>query len=759
MISIIGKQSALDLSVKGSMGHFQVVDNGNASVRVEYLLTHIGLALEGDQEEAFLRHLQPVREVFPLQKLGFEEIMQRDIDDARVSTKLIPYLLGTASTGLVKLFPPIVVAVIPTDTDGLPADHYPRVDDLTPVEEQDHQWRVVRSGDFGKEAFELRQLIVDGVPQGHDYAQLRINTKKCRLAIVDGQHRAMALIALYRNKKGWPEKTRGIEPYYKRWSASEIANYDLSALRLPVMLCVFPGLDGSATESMSVSQACRSVFLALNRNAKKVSRARNYLLDDRDLIATFMRETLSMVKDVDAASARALRIWNVELDAEEDRTALISATAVTGVMHLYSAIERLMLADPPGAGLGVRKQNLWLKNNVDLCLDRLGVRDKLSSQAQASARRVNCDRQTEAVLSEAFRTRYGVVLVRALDEFGPYHANARACLELETKLKVSATGDAYHTILFDGQSMDRIFSDYLEALTDELQEIRDSGETVPPELEALKSEFSTREDELARTLQALGQRRLEMWLDGSTRKAQQWLGSESIRKALAEVYSHTFITSAFQSALLLTFFAAIESVQRDRQKPPMDLPPYTPEETAKLFGEYIACVNRFCVPTDEHGLQALLETMVGPVTTDDGASIVASSSALRSLLIPGELKPDEWPKFRCILLELWRPSDEEVTKHVKSSRQQCRVQLAVNYYKRRLNDFAKDHGVLVTSIKGSERIELKRGCAATVTAALRWVGCRVEEATVEGWLPADPQEAVDGGNDGENGSDSDPQVT
>ena len=735
MIPFIPKQSALDLTTKGSIGHFVVSEGGESSVRVEYLLTHVGLALEGDHEEGLLHELKPVREVFDLKRLSFEEIMQRDIDDARVSTKLIPYLFDESASGLIKLFPPIVVVVIPTDNNGLPADTYPPVEELT-QKDSGYDWRIVRSGEIGKEAFEVKQLLVEGKPQEHDYAQLRINTKKCRLVIVDGQHRAMALIALYRNKKGWPDKTRGVEPYYKRWSPSVIAKYGLGGVRLPIMLCVLPDLDGKKFKNVTVSRACRSIFLALNRNAKKVSRARNYLLDDSDMISSFMRSVLAKVKDTDATSSRALRIWNIELDADEDRTALRSATAVTGVMHLYSMIERMMLADPPAAGLGVKKQNLWLKKNIDLCIERLGAKGKLTKQAQESARKLNCEKHTEAVLMDAFGERYGELIVRALDEFAPYHANNRAALDLKRRLETSATGDAYLAILFDGQSMDRVFESYLEGLSEELDDMHDSGKSVP-ELESLHQEFAEREKELDTKKKELGGARIERWFERLDRKGQDLLKVPSVLLALDRLYTNTFVTSAFQSALMITFFAVIEATDRERGKPPVNAPALKQEDVHALFAEYMQQVNAFCAPDSEAGLVKLLSAMVGPVKQEKGVvEVASSSSSLRAILIPGELKPDEWPKFRAILLELWKCSDESVARHAEEARAACRRDLAKNYLNRQLTDWARDHGVSVPKIPPAERDNLRKACAKAVVTALSAVGATISEAEMLSWIPS-----------------------
>lgn len=63
--------------------------------------------------DKLLSALAPVREIFDFKSLDFDEIMQRDIDDARVSAELVPYLLDEQSKDMIKLFPPIVIVVMP----------------------------------------------------------------------------------------------------------------------------------------------------------------------------------------------------------------------------------------------------------------------------------------------------------------------------------------------------------------------------------------------------------------------------------------------------------------------------------------------------------------------------------------------------------------------------------------------------------------------------------------------------------------------
>ena len=94
--------SALDLLLEGAIGSFKVGKKNSTerSLEVRYMLTHVSLDPQAVEDQKLLERLMPVREVFDLKELDFDEIMQRDIDDARVSLELIPYLLDEGNRGL-----------------------------------------------------------------------------------------------------------------------------------------------------------------------------------------------------------------------------------------------------------------------------------------------------------------------------------------------------------------------------------------------------------------------------------------------------------------------------------------------------------------------------------------------------------------------------------------------------------------------------------------------------------------------------------
>ncbi|WAC45407.1 hypothetical protein OU997_04240 [Pseudomonas sp. SL4(2022)] len=157
-------QSALDLELDGTIGAFSVSnkESNHKSIEVKYLLTHVSLDEFSSKDQRLLDQLSPVREVFKLDELDFDEIMQRDIDDARVSLELIPYLLEDRNSGLIKLFPPIVAVVLPLEPlSKRPAKNYPKVNTTSqPLSssQSDVQKDVMMCGESGLEVFSFEQL-------------------------------------------------------------------------------------------------------------------------------------------------------------------------------------------------------------------------------------------------------------------------------------------------------------------------------------------------------------------------------------------------------------------------------------------------------------------------------------------------------------------------------------------------------------------------------------------------------------------------
>ncbi len=729
------KQSALDLTIKGSMGDFVVSQGGTSSVRVNYLLSHIGLELEGDHQERLLSRIAPFREVFDTRTLDFDQIMQRDIDDSRVSADLIRYLLEKANTGLVKLFPPIIVVLLPTDAGGKPASFYPPVEGAT-IEQDESQFEVVRSGAVGQEVFELRRWLVDGMPQSHDFAELRINTNRCKLVIVDGQHRAMSLLALYRNIKGWPERTRNVEPYYKIWTRARIMDFDLHRAKMPIMFCVFPQLDGQQDNAqLKVHEACRSIFLALNKNARPVTRSRNILLDDRDVVAMFLREILGYIKDRNIGTMESIRLPAVELDNDKNQSVLKSPVAITGVTHLNGLVERLMLAIPPQPGLTVKAQNLWLSTRLDKCFARLGVQDQLTPDIEKRVRRDACDREVMSVLRSAFEVVYRPVLVRGLDAFAPYRVHHEASTAMHMKLDAGATSDFYRAILFEGEGMNRVFEDFQKRLG----EMLDDDEFATPELKQTRDEFTGRQASLAKEVEEFQTDRVTRLL-GDVPK--ELAGSPKIQKWINDdLYGDTLTTAAFQNALFLTFFGVIEQINSDRSRPPAAAPALTAVEIGEMFEGYLSDLNAFFSPKKRAGLENLVAVFHGELRSD--GALIATNANLKKILLPTELKPDEWPKFRAMLQELWHPALPEARSLLVAHRDMVRRQALERYIARAVTEFCRDKAIREKDLGAPEREQIEQTCTDRLVKGLSALGSKVNADDLLKSVRATPPEQTE----------------
>lgn len=466
-----GGQSALDVHLDGTIGKFQVstCDGSSQGVEVRYLLTHVTLSDKQNAGQAkLLSMLAPVREVFDLSQLDFDEIMQRDIDDARVSLELIPYLLDTSTSGLIKLFPPIVAVALPLKPNSrVPDTHYRKlVPGKYPLEGHEGVFvDQLTAGEPGFEQFQFQQLY-RGDELLAEGSKLNMSSSNCTLAIVDGQHRAMALLALYRNLiGGWSDTRRSpYEEYYKVWPEKEIKKFNLNDLQLPVLICTFPQIDKTLTKDIDVVRAARRVFLTLNKTAKKVSDSRNKLLNDQDIVAECLRAMLSHIKALGPRDPTGMRIWNVELDQEGDRQKIVSDVAFTGVSHLYHLTYHLLMTNAPVRDISTRNTKGAPKTRLDEAYERLGLKDELTQEQRNVNTRVNYSDDIAEHFRNKWTTLYMPVVDKVLGDVHPYAAFAKATLRLNQDL-IDQNQTKLEKMLFDGQATARTFDAFNEGLS------------------------------------------------------------------------------------------------------------------------------------------------------------------------------------------------------------------------------------------------------------------------------------------------------
>ncbi len=452
------------IDVQGVLGTFRAPQ---ANLTVEYVLTYSPLDGGETANGQLLELLVPVREAFDLDDLDFDQLLQRDLDDFRVSEEMVPYLLGKTSSDP-RFFPPIVAVIVPMTGKGMAELYPPCNEDYE--DDQGVQLKVFKYGDVfsvkreRQEKQEEQEEEQDAERLAQSPVDLCIHPKKAKLVVVDGQHRAMAMLATYRSAlNGWNGN-----PFRHFYQEVTPDISELHEIHLPVCIAYFPELTNNSElieghqvpTERHLTIACRKLFLDVNRNARHPSQARQILLDDTDLIACFTRHLFNIVKNNTEPSA--LRLYHTEYDNPRDRTSIFRPFALTDVYTIYSTIRSVLLLDDervrqpmasPSSGRHPQN-NFRLQRELDLenmlteaDKERLGIEI-------VDIKQNDYPQKAEGRLRKCFEATWGQVVVTSLEKLYPFSAHIEA---VETVLKehdpYTGVNHIAYTALVEGQGL------------------------------------------------------------------------------------------------------------------------------------------------------------------------------------------------------------------------------------------------------------------------------------------------------------------
>lgn len=553
---------------------------------------------------------------------------------------------------------------------------------------------------MGAEQFQFRQFVQkNGEVVTTDGAMLSLSRDNCALAIVDGQHRAMALLALHRNLTGgWTDAKRSpYERYYKVWPDKEIRTYDLEHLQMPMIICTFPQLDAEWQKDMDVIRAARRVFLTLNKTAKKVSDSRNRLLNDQDIVAECLRETLSHVKQFGSKDETGLRIFNIELDQEGDRVKVGSDVAFSGVSHLYHLTEHILMSDDIVHGIEAKGKVGAPRKRLHMAYVRLGLKDSIVQAKREANTRTNYSDEIANEFRTKWRELYVPPIERMLSKFHPFAAFSNATLALQQEL-IGAHDPELEKMLFDGQATARTFDEFREGL-ERRNKDKEPGWTSPEITETL-----TRVDGLVTKRKTLvkGMRinRASHFLSNLSKQALNKVTvdnvlDEAIKDAIDGLFENVFSTVAFQTALICTYTEAVEQALGD-----------ITYSTIELLDEYLNNLHNIFAPSNAKELERLFRVFVGDLSVEPAVKVLTGGPVFRNVVLPGELQPAEWPKYRYLLLELWTPQEPKLKEFVLTDRNTCRAAVAASLFERRFKSYCEENRLIHEEVQKEVRDEL-----------------------------------------------------
>ena len=113
----------------------------------------------------------------------------------------------------------------------------------------------------------------------------------------------------------------------------------------------------------------------------------------------------------------------------------------------------------------------------------------------------------------------------------------------------------------------------------------------------------------------------------------------------------------------------------------------------ELLDEFVEAVNVLLRPKNINDLRVLMSTFEGELIVEPEVKLTTGGPTFRQVVLPGELQPAEWPKYRYLLLELWKPATPELQVVVDEDRARSRSAVAQSLYRRRLASYCEEHRI------------------------------------------------------------------
>jgi hypothetical protein len=253
------------------------------------------------------------------------QIIQREVDKIRVSNIAKSYIEGKGR--IITYFPPIIVALLPKNTEGQIAKSLDfTIDNSEAIKEIIYQKSSFSSNEPIKKYIvgANNESLIDGlyvleVSKVFDTTLLSWDKSKHYAIVIDGQHR---LEALFKSSNSNPE----VDNYLQ-----DVIFIDFSPLI-------------QTQSNLTPVEVVRRVFIDINTNARSVGFVRQILMDDKDLASLCIQSLVDSVTKSGENKDSELYISSQLVDWYGDKLKHV-LPHLTGILSLYQIIDDYLIQE------------------------------------------------------------------------------------------------------------------------------------------------------------------------------------------------------------------------------------------------------------------------------------------------------------------------------------------------------------------------------------------------------------------------------
>lgn len=233
-------------------------------------------------------------------------VFQREIDEERVGSEIVKGYLENFEK--IKFFNPITVAFIPR-REGRIVQKYDKLD--IPLEITDKNYQGHKLSELYPDIQNFSNIITYNL-EGYEAGLITWDKKTVNAVAVDGQHRLFALKEFYET------------------------NQKFQDVLIPIISIMFEDFS-----EKTLTEYLREIFIDINKNSKPVSKARNIILDDRELSSVFTKQLFySYTKSVEQNKNT---LMPEILDWQSDNPKAEASFQLSSVIILHKIISEIYL--------------------------------------------------------------------------------------------------------------------------------------------------------------------------------------------------------------------------------------------------------------------------------------------------------------------------------------------------------------------------------------------------------------------------------